>query len=469
MTLLRKLHGYIQPHVVTVFSVLLLVSFAMVGLVFNLGMNRYIHVGAINALREARAIFTYDEEAQGAGPFMRAVRGSHRFSYENVYSFHVEHDFTLRYLEYATSAEVLISDYFVQNPPRPPYSSPYWASSVGQRIRKDGRTFFASATPVSTVGFEHWDGFVRVHYIEVTDLMTFISVVNRLLLVSVSLIWLVSMVIAGLLVDSMMRPLLSLRDFVRRIGRGDFSPNSQTFSNDMFEELNQTLNHSAGQLAHYDAEQKAFFQNVSHEFRTPLMAIHSYALGINQGIMESKDASATILEATNRLTGMVEDILYVSRIDSVTTPPMVQANLCAIVEEQIRRQKAMAEAQGIEIKFVFDGEPIWVNCVQEYIERAVANLISNATRYARTTILVECYAIGGSATIRVSDDGPGFEPEAIAHVFERFYRGKNGLTGIGLATVKSITDQHKGWATAENGEESGAILTISIPRLKGSL
>jgi signal transduction histidine kinase len=305
---------------------------------------------------------------------------------------------------------------------------------------------------------------MTVFYVNVTEMRTLISVVNRLLIISVAAIWLVSMLIAGVLVDSMMKPFRTLRNFVRQIGKGDFTPNKNSYANEEFDELNQSLNSTARQLAAYDNEQKTFFQNVSHELRTPLMSIQSYAEGINQGIMDAESASATILEATERLKSMVEDILYVSRLDSVAAPAMEQVNFNAIVESRIRLQKLFAESHGLKIKYISDGEPIQIQCVVNHIERAVDNLISNAVRYAKKKITVECYAIGGSATIRVTDDGPGFEPSALPHVFERFYRGKNGLTGIGLATVKSITDQHKGSTTAENGKNKGAILTISIPR-----
>lgn len=293
-----------------------------------------------------------------------------------------------------------------------------------------------------------------------------IAEANRLLILSLGGVFVVSTIIAGILADSMVQPLRLFRNFVRQIGRGDFSPNSHTFVNEEFNELNQSLNNAARQLAAYDAEQKTFFQNVSHELRTPLMSIKSYAEGINRGIMDAKSASTTILEATDRLTGMVEDILYVSRLDSVAVPLMEQANLRALVAECIRAQMPVADERGIKINFVADDEPIFVLCAEEYIARAVDNLISNALRYARAAILVECHAIGGNVTIRVTDDGPGFEADALPRVFERFYRGKNGLTGIGLATVKSITDQHKGTAAAENGKNGGAILTISLPRKK---
>jgi signal transduction histidine kinase len=274
------------------------------------------------------------------------------------------------------------------------------------------------------------------------------------------------MIIANVFADSIMRPLRVLRNFVRQIGRGDFSENTHLFISEEFNELNQSLNHTARQLARYDNEQKTFFQNVSHELRTPLMSIKSYAEGIKHGIMNPEEASETILKATKRLTTMVDDILYVSRIDSVTAPIMDNVNLRAIVEERIAGQKPVAEERGLEIEIISGGEPIFVICAGTYIERVIDNLISNAIRYAKSVITVECYALGGNVTVRVSDDGPGFEPNVLPHVFERFYRGKNGLSGIGLSTVKAITDQHKGFATAENSEK-GAVLTISIPRKRG--
>jgi len=93
----------------------------------------------------------------------------------------------------------------------------------------------------------------------------------------------------------------------------------------------------------------------------------------------------------------------------------------------------------------------------------VDNLISNAVRYAQKQIILELKATPNNIVLKVADDGPGFEPEQLIHVFERFYKGKNGLTGIGLSIVKSVVEQHKGYATAENGNP-GAILTITLPR-----
>ena len=192
------------------------------------------------------------------------------------------------------------------------------------------------------------------------------------------------------------------------------------------------------------------------------MSIKSYAEGIKYGVMDPAMATETILECTNRLTEMVGDILYVSRIDNITPPMMEEVNFVAVIEERVSRQQSLAQQKELTIEFKPSRETIMLSCVTSYIERAVDNLISNAIRYAESTITIECQSTDTHAVIRVLDDGPGFEPEKLSHVFERFYKGKNGLTGIGLSIVKSIVEQHKGSATAENGDK-GAVLTISLP------
>jgi signal transduction histidine kinase len=101
--------------------------------------------------------------------------------------------------------------------------------------------------------------------------------------------------------------------------------------------------------------------------------------------------------------------------------------------------------------------------VAELISSAIDNLISNAIRYAVSEISVSCNLKGNHIQIIIADDGNGIEVEILPHVFERFYRGKGGNTGIGLAIVKSIADQHKGHVTAENGAKVGAIFTLTLP------
>jgi signal transduction histidine kinase len=178
--------------------------------------------------------------------------------------------------------------------------------------------------------------------------------------------------------------------------------------------------------------------------------------------MPKEDASQTILEATDRLTEMVGDVLYISRIDAISKPAMESTDIHLLIEDRISRHKALADSKNLKIKFNHDSKPVIINCASSYMGRALDNLIANAIRFANEDITVDCFRVGSRVVIRVSDDGPGFEPEILPNAFERFIKGKNGQTGIGLAVVRSIAEQHKGTVDAENGTV-GAKLTINMP------
>ena len=455
----RPVRRNLRSSILATFSTLLFFSFALVGLGFNIAANQYIHYSAINALTDARNAHWVGLTADGSDERFLAYTSAQgrdiTFFHRNIRRFYLNADHqlegvtTVSYEVVSDITSVLIAEDL------------NIANLEPLRIRVNGNVYYIAAIasmvrPPNTYA---------IHYINTTDLQRFTAGINLRTLWLVAMIWVTAMLLSTYLAGSLAKPLRNLSAFARQIGQGDFTPNPINFANEEFEELNQSLNHTAKQLARYDNEQKTFFQNVSHELRTPLMSIKSYAEGIKHGIMDPAMASETILECTDRLTDMVGDVLYVSRIDNITPPAMEEINFTALTEERVARQRALAERKGLTIVFKSDGEPIAISCVPNYIERAVDNLISNAIRYATNTITIECYAIGSKAIIRVLDDGPGFEPDKLPHVFERFFKGKNGLTGIGLSIVKSVVEQHKGTATAENGVK-GAVLTISLPRAK---
>ncbi|MCL2198729.1 MAG: HAMP domain-containing histidine kinase [Defluviitaleaceae bacterium] len=446
MNIYRKVIGFIQPHIVTVFWVLLFASFAMVGIIFNVAVHSYIREGAEDALKEARIRYEQISAHDNAGFFMRVLRGNHRFMYAHVRVFAVDANFMPRDI-LITAAAVEISAQLAENP------VPMMINE-GKRVRLDDEVFFISIVPQDTGAL--------IFYFDASDILSFTAVVNRLLVISVAVIWLVSMIIASKMADFTMKPLRLLRDFVMQIGRGDFTPNTHTFYNEDFGELNESLNNAVRQLAEHDNAQNVFFQNVSHELRTPLMIVKSYAEGINLGIMDPYEASVTIMESTNQLANLVDDILYTSRMESIAMPPTEKSNMCALVAARVDNHRPLAENAHISLEYKSDGEPIIVKCVPQFIERAADNLISNAIRYAKSKVTIECYATSDVAKVRVIDDGSGFDPAELPHVFERFFKGRNGLTGIGLATVKSIAEQHNGNVTAENGI-IGAVLSMTIP------
>lgn len=415
----------------------------MVGLIFHFSIRLYITHNAASELNEARELYNH------TGLFTAVVRSGLFGRYIN--HFYFSDEFEMHYGHTGFVTDVLTET--LREERIPP------AEIINRRINTGNGTFFLTSQPAPALG----EGWFAIFYVDTTYISRFYSQVIMLLFFAMVIVWAVAMIATTLLSGSLAHPLNVLNNFARQIGRGDFTQNTEFFANEEFETLNQNLNHTAKQLAKYDNDQKTFFQNVSHELRTPLMSIKSYAEGIKYGIMDAGNASETILEATNRLTGMVDDILYVSRIDNLTNPQKDEIDLRSLIAERVRLHEDPMKKVKIECRQ--DNEPVIVSCIQSYIERALDNLVSNALRYAETTITIECYNIGPKAVVRVLDDGPGFETDALDHVFERFYRGRNGLTGIGLAIVKSIIDQHDGTTLAEN-KEKGAVLTITLQRVR---
>jgi len=288
----------------------------------------------------------------------------------------------------------------------------------------------------------------------------------RLLLVVLATMFLIAVVATYFLANSITRPIEKLDQFALTIGKGEFKPNDFEFSEQELEDLNKALNKSVTQLGIYDDEQRTFFQNVSHELRTPLMTIKCYAEGISFGIMDVEAASETILRETDKLTELVKDLLYIAQIDNITKVyERKEINLIKMIHTCVNRQQAMAEQKNIQFIFNFAEDELPYTGVEELLSRAIDNLISNAIRYANSEIAIACFKKGNQIEISVTDDGDGIVPEALTHVFERFYKGKNGNTGIGLSIVKSIVQQHDGYVKAENLADVGARFTITLKEM----
>lgn len=209
--------------------------------------------------------------------------------------------------------------------------------------------------------------------------------------------------------------------------------------------------------------QQTFFQNASHELKTPLMAIQGYAEGIQAGVMDTASAAEVILAESDRMTELVDELLDISKIDMGRQPlTLSEMDVRELLYDSIRAVEPAAAAGGIAIVPDFPEEPVMVSCDDTRLRRAVTNILSNGVRYARSELRLTCRADRRQVTIRIQDNGDGIAEEDLPHIFDRFYMGKNGKSGIGLALTKEIIHLHKGTIRAYNGD-GGAIFEISIP------
>ena len=303
-----------------------------------------------------------------------------------------------------------------------------------------------------------------ITYCPTDDIGGWVGQASLLVLGIASFLSLVTIAVLWAAARSVIRPLRALCRRARRIGAGDFAPIEPAFALREPEQLRRAMNNMSARLERGDRAQKDFFQNVSHQLRTPLMSIAGYAQGIEQGVFPDPGAAAhTILEESARLTSLVESLLTLSRLESgQQSPPRLPVLLADAVGDCLDRAHGLALQKGVECSASSFPETLAILGDEELLERALENLLTNAIRYARASVLVEARAENGRVSISVSDDGPGISEADMPRLFERCYRGSGGNFGLGLAIARSAARAMDGDIAAANRSQGGAVFTITL-------
>ena len=208
--------------------------------------------------------------------------------------------------------------------------------------------------------------------------------------------------------------------------------------------------------------QKWFFQNVSHELKTPMMAVQGCAEGIHTGVLEPVEASGVILEENERMSSLIEELLALSKLEAgQIKADFHSSDVRELLYDCMRSTETLAKQKSLRIIPHFDNRPVLVSCDEIQLRRVFTNIITNALRYAEEEIEIECTQERGKAVIRIRDDGKGISPELLPHIFDRFFSTRKDGTGIGLALAREIVALHRGTIKAKN--DGGAVFEISLP------
>lgn len=266
---------------------------------------------------------------------------------------------------------------------------------------------------------------------------------------------------------SITQPLHRLCREAERIGGGSFAEIEPAFSLKELEDLRLAMNRMSDQLMRSDQSQKNFFQNVSHELRNPLMSISGYAQGIEQGVFQPpRDAAHTILTESLRLTEVVNSLLTLSRLESgQQNTDLGPVRVVEVIEDCLDRLNGLAVQQGISLVLAPLEQSIVAYGEEELLGKVLENLLTNAIRYAKTTVTISVKAEKRQIAISVADDGNGIDEKDLPHLFERCYKGKGGNFGIGLAIAHSAAEKMGGRLEAANQYKNGAVFTLALRAL----
>ena len=210
-------------------------------------------------------------------------------------------------------------------------------------------------------------------------------------------------------------------------------------------------------------QQRDFIADAAHELRTPLAVIRasaSHILSRPRENAEYRESLAEILAAAERAGVGVGELLELARLDAgQARPRLAPLRLDLLVEEVA----AAIRVDAVQIT-ALEGEALVVDADYALLHQVVETLTRNAAARARRVQLSTAPS-GDRAVIEIRDDGPGFDPKVLPHVFDRFRRGdRKGSTGLGMAIAKSIVEAHGGSIVAENAATGGAIVRITLRR-----
>jgi two-component system OmpR family sensor kinase len=241
-------------------------------------------------------------------------------------------------------------------------------------------------------------------------------------------------------------------------------------ADDELRRLGETLNRMLARLEAALERERSFVDDASHELRTPL-AMHRAELEVALRHAESPEelraAINSAIEEVDRLSQLAEDLLVLARSDKGRLAvKLEQVDVGDLMASLRDRFASRADAAGRPL----DAEPadgLAVNADQLRLEQALGNLIDNALRHGEGPIRLWARHADSRAELHVSDAGPGFPPQFLAHAFERFSRADNARvgsgTGLGLAIVEAIAEAHGGTAEAANEAGGGADVWVGIP------
>jgi signal transduction histidine kinase len=296
--------------------------------------------------------------------------------------------------------------------------------------------------------------------------------------------WLASALIAGVvgllaiqfLARGMTSPLRAMVTATQAMAKGDYSRRVTTSARDEVGELARAFNKMSSDLEQVDRMRRDLVANVSHELRTPITALQAVLENLVDGIGPADRATlGTMLTQVHRLSGLVDQLLDLSKLESGAVPMQVDDVALKPLLEQVVKESEIhareAHQRTVRLHLTVEPSDLRVSADAGRLQQVVSNLVDNAIRHSPDDGRVE---VSGHPTpegvaIEVVDEGPGIAEEERERVFERFYRSdqartsNGGGSGLGLAIARWIVELHGGRIEVGENRPRGCRMSVSLP------
>lgn len=280
-----------------------------------------------------------------------------------------------------------------------------------------------------------------------------VDIVRRQLIMISFAVMLIGFGIAFFLSKLMSTPIVRITHSAEKMGQGDYNVHFNGRGYTETERLADTLNYASSEISKVDTLRRDLIANTSHDLRTPLTMVKAYAEMIRDlsgdDPVKREEHLNVIIEESDRLAALVNDILDLSKLENGTT----ELNLTEFcindkINEAMTRYQLLSEQQGYRF-YVGECRSVNVKADVIKIEQVIYNLINNAVNYSGDSkeIYIMEVICGKKVRISVTDTGPGIEKELMPLIFDRYYRAEKHKrevigTGLGLSIVKQILIAH---------------------------
>jgi len=249
-------------------------------------------------------------------------------------------------------------------------------------------------------------------------------------------------------------------------------------SGDELERLSISLNNMIARLEDAIQTSKRFVADASHELRTPLTVLRGELEGLAQDAQltaHTRESLGSLLEEVDRLAEVVESLLALSKLDAgEAIAERVRFDLGELVTTTAEQMSLLAEDKGIRVE-CDAARDVFVEGDRSRMKQVVVNLLDNAIKYTPNggNVLLRIARDGDHAVLEVADNGIGIPPEALPHMFKRFFRvddsrsREQGGAGLGLSIVKSICAAHGAEVDVTSRPGGGSCFRVRQPLARG--
>ncbi|MFI7231677.1 ATP-binding protein [Nonomuraea angiospora] len=283
-------------------------------------------------------------------------------------------------------------------------------------------------------------------------------------------------VVLGLLATrGVLLPVRELGRAARLLGEGELRTRIEVRGSDELADVARTFNNTAAELERHveqlrgmEADARRFVADVSHELRTPLAALTAVADVLDEEAGRLPEpagrAARLVSQETLNLTGLVNDLIEISRFDSgVAALALNEVDMAELVRATLR-VRGWSEQVHSEL-----APEVTARLDPRRVDVILANLVGNALRHGEPPVSVRLSADPDWIAVEVRDHGAGLDEAVLPHVFDRFYkasaaRARSEGSGLGLAIARENARLHQGDLTVTNAPDGGAVFTLRLPR-----